>query len=61
MVLKIKDSLDPQSEGKRFYSEYASGDEFVPAKRPESIKNMARLNKSMAVLWCFLRDFCSFL
>jgi hypothetical protein len=39
-----------------FLTEYASGDEFVPAERPESSKNTASLNESMAVLWCFLRD-----
>jgi hypothetical protein len=54
MVLKKK-LLDPQSGGELFGSENASGDEFVPAKRPESIKNTASLNKIMTVLWCFLR------
>jgi hypothetical protein len=55
-VPRIKDYLDPQSGGEPFGSEYASGNEFVPAERPESNKNTASLNKSMVVLWCFLRD-----
>jgi hypothetical protein len=49
-VLKIKDKLDPQSGGEPFDSEYASGNEFVPAERPESSKNTANLNTSIV---CF--------
>jgi hypothetical protein len=56
IVLKIKDSLDPQSGGEPLDSKYACVDEFVPAERSESSKNTASSNKSMAGLWCFLRD-----
>jgi hypothetical protein len=55
-VVKRKDLLNRQSEGEPFDSKHACGDEFVPAERSESNKNAASLNKSMAGLWCFLKD-----